>query len=99
MARFATVSREGLNDLVADKDSPSTKKQTDVSFNVLLAYCDEKVVTFVPETISKSEVSWKFYFSLIIVPDKTFICKFTPSSRQLISDSAGASLNKSNICK
>ena len=31
MARFATVSREGLNDLVADKDSPSTKKQTDVS--------------------------------------------------------------------
>ena len=67
MARFASVSNEEIKMLVESKDSSNTKKQTEVSFNIFLSYCNEKSIAFDPKTISKEsldEVLRKFYVEI-----------------------------------
>ena len=53
MSRFATVSEEEVSIICADKDAANTKKQTEILFNVLCAYCKEKIIDLESETISK----------------------------------------------
>ena len=63
-ARFGSVTCEELNDLAINKDSKNTKKQTESTFNILLAYCNEKCIPFNPEIIFQSEFNkllCKFY--------------------------------------
>ena len=47
-----------------NKDSKNTKKQTESTFNILLAYCNEKCIPVNPEIIFQSEFNkllCKFY--------------------------------------
>ena len=51
MSRFGSVSREDLNNLVGDKDAPTTKKATEQSWRVFEAYCKENGIEFNMETV------------------------------------------------
>lgn len=62
--RFGSVTCEELKALVINKDSRNTKKQTESTFNVLHAYCNEKCIPFNADIISQSEFNkllCKFY--------------------------------------
>ena len=58
------VSRIVTNNLIINKDSQNTKKQIEKQYNVFMAYCKEKALTIVPETVSKlqlKDILGKFY--------------------------------------
>ena len=64
MARFASFTDCDINNLIINKDSQNTKKQIEKQYNVFMAYCKEKALTFVPETVSKlqlNDILGKFY--------------------------------------
>ena len=64
MPRFASVTDEEVADIQRSKDAITTKKQTEVMFNVFLVYCVEKNIQVEVEVISKTELDdilSKFY--------------------------------------
>ena len=64
MARFASFTDYDINNLIINNDSQNTKKQIEKQYNVFMAYCKEKALTFVPETVSKLQLNnilGKFY--------------------------------------
>ena len=52
MARFASFTDCDINNLIINKDSQNTKKQIEKHY-VFIAYCKEKALAFVPETVSQ----------------------------------------------
>ena len=63
MTRFASFTDCDINNLIINKDSQNTKNKLKNS-NVFMAYCKEKALTFVPETVSKlqlNDIFGKFY--------------------------------------
>ena len=47
MARFASFTDCDINNLIINKNSQNTKKQIEKQYNVFMAYCKEKALTFV----------------------------------------------------
>ena len=57
MARFASFTDCDINNLIINKDSQNTKKQIEKQYDVFMAYCKEKALIFVPETVSKLQLT------------------------------------------
>ena len=67
MSRFASLNEEDINRILVEKDAARTRKAADQSWRVLLAYCEEKKITFDIKSISKSELNEllkRFYFEV-----------------------------------
>ena len=74
MARFASFTDCDINNLIINKDSQNTKKQIEKQY-VFMAYCKEKALTFVPETVSTlqlNDILGKFYAEARLADGKIY---------------------------
>ena len=56
MSRFAECTNEDIDNLLNDKDAAETKKATEQSWRIILAYCTEKEIELNLEKITKNEL-------------------------------------------
>ena len=59
-SRFGSVDESGLLDLVLNKDAQCTKKATEQSWRIFLAYCAEKNIEIEVATADKKELDIVF---------------------------------------